>query len=580
LGSVLIAASAFVAFILAYIFYGTFISKRIFSLGQLDRCPSEELADGHDYVATKRHILFGHHFTSIAGAAPILGPAIAVIWGWLPALLWIVFGSIFIGAVHDLGALVVSARSKGRSIGDVSKGLIGSRARTLFLFIIFFLVWVVLAVFAMIIAALFNMYPASIFPIWFEIPLALWLGYMLYRRKGNAVLWSVIAVLLMYASIYVGTLFPVQLSDPVFQFGSFAVSPLVFWIGVLFVYAYVASTLPVHRLLQPRDYINSHELYIGLAVIFVGLVVARPAIVAPAVNSAPVGAPSLIPFLFVVVACGAISGFHSLVASGTTSKQLARESDAKAIGYGSMLLEGALATVALVAVAAGVGLGLKHGGEMLTGTAAWSAQYANWGAAQGLGAKVGAFVEGAANLITALGIPRDLAATIVAVVLVSFAGTTLDTATRIQRYVVSELGQACKVPFLSRTHPATLVAVVSAAVLAFSQQGGKGGLRLWPLFGTTNQLLAGLALVTLTLYLAKRGKPIVYTLVPMLFVIAFTGWAMIGNLTGFIAKDNWFLSAVSGVILALELWLIVEAVRAYTRFRASPTPESTMEAGE
>jgi len=580
LGSVLIAASAFVAFILAYALYGTFISKRIFNLGELCKCPSEELSDGRDYVPTKRHILFGHHFTSIAGAAPILGPAIAVIWGWLPALLWIVFGSIFIGAVHDLGSLVVSTRCRGRSIGDVSQGVICSTARTLFLLIIFFLVWVVLAVFVMVIAALFNMYPASIFPIWFEIPLALWLGHMLYRQKGNAILWSVVAVILMYASIYVGTRFPVELSDPVFRFGGYSVSPLVFWIGVLFVYAYVASTLPVHRLLQPRDYINSHELYIGLAVIFVGLVVARPAIVAPALNANPVGAPSMIPFLFVVVACGAISGFHSLVASGTTSKQLACEADAKSIGYGSMLLEGALATVALVAVAAGVGLGLKHGGEVLTGTAAWSAQYASWGAAEGLGAKVGAFVEGAANLIAALGIPRDLAATIVAVVLVSFAGTTLDTATRIQRYVVSELAQAHNVPFIGRTHPATSVAVVSAAALAFSQQGGKGGLRLWPLFGTTNQLLAGLALVTVTLYLAKRGKPIVYTLVPMLFVIAFTGWAMIGNLTGFIAKDNWFLSAVSGVILALELWLIVEAIRAYARLRGMLAAELPAEAGK
>jgi len=573
LGSVLIAASAFVAFILAYVSYGTFISKRIFSLGTLRKCPSEELADGHDYVPTKRQILFGHHFTSIAGAAPILGPAIAVIWGWLPAFLWIVFGSIFMGAVHDLGALVVSARNKGRSIGDLAAGIISPTARTLFLLIIFFLVWVVLAVFVMVIAALFNMYPAAIFPIWLEVPLALWLGHMLYKRKGNATLWSIVAVVLMYASIYAGTRFPVQLSDPVFQFGSYSVSPLVFWIGILFVYAYVASTLPVYKLLQPRDYINSHELYVGLAVIFIGLMIARPAIVAPVLNRSPAGAPSMIPFLFVVVACGALSGFHSLVASGTTSKQLRCETDAKAIGYGSMLLEGALATIALVAVAAGVGLGLKHGGELLTGKAAWAAQYASWGAAQGLSAKVGAFVEGTANLIAALGIPRNLAATIVAVVVVSFAGTTLDTATRIQRYVVAELAQAYKVPFLSRTHPATLVAVVSAAILAFSQQGGKGGLLLWPLFGTTNQLLAGLALMTITLYLAKVGKPVVYTLVPMIFVTLFTGWAMIGNLTGFIADANRFLSVVSGGILLLELWLIVEAVRAYARLRAAPATE-------
>jgi len=338
-GSVLIVVSSFVAFVLAYIFYGRFLSKRLFSLGELTLVPSEEFSDGVDYVPTTRHILFGHHFTSIAGAAPILGPAIAVIWGWLPALIWIVVGSIFMGAVHDLGALVLSARSKGRSIGDITAGIISPTARTLFLLIIFFLVWVVLAVFVMVIALLFDMYPAAIFPIWFEIPLAMWLGHMIYKRRGNVALWSLIAVVLMYASIYFGARFPVKLSNPVFAFGSYSISPLIFWMGVLFVYSYVASTLPVQRLLQPRDYINSHELYIGLAIIFAGLIVARPSIVAPVLNSHPEGAPLIIPFLFVTIACGAISGFHSLVASGTTSKQLARETDARAIGYGSMLLE-------------------------------------------------------------------------------------------------------------------------------------------------------------------------------------------------------------------------------------------------
>ena len=201
MGSVLIAVSSFVAFILAYIFYGRFLSKRIFSLGELKLVPSEEFSDGVDYVPTKRHILFGHHFTSIAGAAPILGPAIAVIWGWLPALIWIVVGSIFRGAVHDRGALVLSARSKGRSIGDITAGIVSPTARTLFLLIIFFLVWVVLAVFVMVIALLFDMYPTAIFPIWFEIPLAMWLGYMIYNRRKNVALWSLVAVVLMYASI-------------------------------------------------------------------------------------------------------------------------------------------------------------------------------------------------------------------------------------------------------------------------------------------------------------------------------------------------------------------------------------------
>lgn len=559
MNALFIAALSFVGFILAYRLYGRFIGEKLFVIQRDRETPSHTFEDGVDFVPTKRSILFGHHYTSIAGAGPIVGPAIAVIWGWVPALLWVVFGSILMGGIHDFGALLVSARHQGRSIGDVTKDVVGPTARMLFLLIILFLLLVVLAVFALIIGLLFTMYPASVFPIWFEIPLAIGLGYMIYRRHGSVKLWSILALVLMYATIYLGTRIPVHIPA---LFGS----ELTTWVVVLMIYSYIASTLPVQTLLQPRDYINSHELFFGLAVLFIGMLIVHPVIVAPSVNLHPQGAPPILPFLFVIVACGAISGFHSLVSSGTSVKQLNTEGDAQLVGYGSMLLEGVLAVIVLLACTAG-----------FRSFDAWNAHYISWTAADGLGAKVGAFVEGGAYFLAPLGLSHDLAAALIAVVVISFVATTLDTATRIQRYVISELATACRIEPLRRRHPATLVAVGTALLLALSKGRGTGGMILWPLFGTTNQLLAGLTLLVLTIYLAKQGKPVLYTMLPMLFVITMTGWAMLLNFKSFVTNGNGFLAVIGGLVLLLEAWIIVEALRAFSTHRkvraAVPAPE-------
>ena len=552
MNSLLVAVLAFVAFLLAYRFYARFISARLFGLSESAVTPAHEFSDGVDYVPTHRHILLGHHYTSIAGAAPIVGPAIAIIWGWVPAVLWVVFGSIFMGAVHDFSTLVVSARHQGRTIGDITTHIIGPTARTLFLIIIFFLLLLVIAVFGLVIAVLFIQYPASVLPIWFEIPLAIALGYFVYARKGNVTLWSLVALGLMFVSIYAGTKLPLSLD----MLGVPADKVITVWIFILMIYAYIASVLPVQYLLQPRDFINSHELYAGLAVLFVGVVVVNKSFVAPAVNVSASGAPLLFPFLFITIACGAISGFHSLVSSGTTVKQMDKETDALPIGYGSMLLEGVLAIMAIVAVGAG-----------FKSAAAWSTHYASWEAAAGLGAKVGAFVEGCGYFISHLGISHQLAAAVAAVIVVSFAATTLDSATRIQRYVVQELAGSMKLGPLTGRHPATLIAVGSALALALAKEGGKGGLVLWPVFGTTNQLLAGLALLVVTVYLVRKGKNTLYTLIPMVFMILMTGWAAVLGLKGFIEKSDWLLAGISGIILFLEVWLIIEAVRILAKVR-------------
>jgi len=536
---------------------GRFLSKKIFRLDEKVQTPSHSLKDGYDYVPTRKEIVFGHHFTSIAGLGPIVGPAIGIIWGWVPAILWVVFGSIFLGAVHDFGALVVSLRARGKTLGEVAGKLVSPRVKYLFLLIIFFELWIVIAIFALIIGILFQMYPASVFPIWMEIPIAMWLGHMVYRKRGNPLGISIIALLLMYGTILVGAyLLPIKMPS----IG--VLSGIEVWMLILFLYCYIASTLPVWKLLQPRDFINSHELIVLFFLLFLGLLFSRPLIVAPAVQLHPPGAPGIWPFLFVIIACGAISGFHSLVSSGTSSKQLESETHAQFVGYGGMIMEGALAILVLTAVMGGIGLGIKTKGGILTGSSAWHHFYYSWHAASGLNAKISAFVNGSVNMLSSLHIPENLASTLLGVFLVSFAATTLDSATRIQRYVISELAQGSRLNFLSYRHPATLVAVLSALALAFAQKGGKGAMILWPLFGTVNQLLAGLALLVITVYLVKRKINAIYTFIPFLFMTVMTGWALLLNIRNFYHTHIWHLFSIGLGVFFLETWMIGESILA------------------
>ncbi|MBD3184049.1 carbon starvation protein A [Candidatus Poribacteria bacterium] len=542
MNAIFIAVVALGSFYMAYKFYGGFLSKKIFKLSPENIPPSHEFEDGMDFVPTEKKILWGHHFTSIAGAAPIVGPAIGVIWGWLPATLWVILGTIFMGAVHDLGALVISVRHKGESIGELTRNIIGNRAGKLFLLVILFLVWIVIAVFALIIAILFDKFPATVIPIWTEMILALFVGFSIYRLKWGATIPSLIALLIMYFSIWLGSVYPIQMPD------TFLGSGLVTWIWIVCIYAYIASILPVWTLLQPRDYINAEELIVGLVLLYAGMFVVHPKIVAPAVRLAPEGAPWLVPFLFITIACGAISGFHCLVCSGTTVRQLNNEKDSQMVGYGGMITEGVLAIIAVLACVAGFAT-----------RAEWSKHYASWGAAQGLSAKLSAFVLGGTRFISGLGIPEAFSQAIIGVIIVSFAMTTIDTAARLQRYVISELGGQYRMNFLKNRYLGGAIAVGSGLALCLAKSGGMGGMTLWPIFGTSNQLLAGLALLVITIWLLKIQKPISYTLLPMIFMMIITLWAMGWNIVNFWNKGDWLLVSVASVLFILALWLIGEA---------------------
>ncbi|VGO23008.1 carbon starvation CstA family protein [Pontiella sulfatireligans] len=561
MNSLIIAVAAALLYIIAYNTYGRFLARKIFKIDPNAKCPSETHHDGIDFVATDKTVLFGHHFTSIAGTGPIVGPAIAIIWGWVPALIWIIIGSIFMGAVHDFGSMVISLRHEGRTIGDIAGDIINPRVKFLFMLIIFFALWIVIAIFGVVIASVFSIFPESVIPVWLQLPIAVWLGFMVYKRGKSHITYGIIATVLMYATIVIGAYVPVDLP----AIGS--LSSVGGWVILLLIYAYVASTLPVTVLLQPRDYINAFQLCIAMALLLLGILITHPPMVAPAMNIDAEGAPALIPLLFITVACGAISGFHCLVSSGTSSKQCDAETSAKPISYGGMLLEGMLAVIVIIACGAGIGLGLEKDGVLFHGVEAFNQQYASWDSAKGLGAKIAAFVSGSSNMITGLGLPKSVVLTLMGVFVASFAATTLDTATRLQRYIISELAQSCKAPAIGKKHPATFIAVFTALLLAFSSGGGKGALALWPLFGAVNQLLGGLALLVITVWLARKKIPIAFTAIPMVFMIAMTCWAMTINLSSFFADGKWLLFTIGAVITVLQTWMIVEGVIVLARLR-------------
>jgi carbon starvation protein len=562
------------AFLTGYHVYSRYIARRIYQLDPDFVTPSRQFEDGVDFVPTNKHVLFGHHFTSVAGAAPIVGPAIAVIWGWLPAFLWVVLGTVFAGAVHDFGTLWISTRHKGNSIGTLTQSIIGDRARVLFLLLIFFLLLMVNAVFAVIIANLFMSNPGAVLPVWGSLVVALVVGLLIYRTGAGILLPSIAALLILYTLIWFGQYVPFELPDLIdlqptagqltaaggdsaaAAEAAAADGRRVGWIVILFVYTFFASVLPVWLLLQPRDYVNGHQLFVALGIIGAGVLITNPQVVAPAVNTnLPADAPNWFPLLFITIACGAISGFHGLVGSGTSSKQLSKETDARYIGYGGALGEGTLALTSILATTAGFAL--------FVGIDGWHAHYGTWASASA-GATT-AFVNGVGVLAEGLGIPHNVATIFAAVVVISFAATTLDTSIRLQRYIIAELGAEYGVRPVQNRWIATTIAVVSCSILALGLDRGAGGMRLWPLFGTTNQLLAGLSLLILTLFLFRLKRTIWVTVVPMSFLLFMTTYAMVLNLLRYHTESETLLLVVGGAIFVLELWLIFEAVAAVRR---------------
>jgi carbon starvation protein len=537
---------------LGYRFYSKFIAEKIYQLDPDFVTPAHAQRDDIDYLPTNRVVLWGHHFTAVAGAAPIIGPGIAVIWGWLPAFVWVVVGTIFFAGVHDFGAVWASVRNKAKSVGSLTGDVVSPRARTLFMVVVFVLLMMVNAVFGVAISDAFQETPSSVIPAWTAVFVALIIGVLIYRMHVP-ILWpTIVGTVILYAVIYLGEAVPLSLSA-----GSFGLPVGAQWILILFLYAGIASLLPVWLLLQPRDYINGIQLFVGLGLLYGAVLIANPTIVAPAINpDLPASAPPIFPLLFVTIACGAISGFHGLVGSGTTSKQLNKETDARFVGYLGSTGEGALALVAIIAATAG-----------FASLADWRVMYSEFG-----NGGMAAFVQGGSRVVASgVGISEQFAATLLTVMAVLFAGTTMDAGVRLQRYIVQEWGVIYRIPVLQNGYVATGVAVTACLLLAFGAGGssGEGGMLIWPLFGTTNQLLAGLTLMVISVMLVKLGRPVRYTLIPMVFItVAALGAALVQLMT--LYREGgifYFLLWIDIGIVLLAILVMLEASSAFLRER-------------
>ena len=559
MSSVYIIIFGLVGFSFGWFIYSNFIASKIYQLDPDFQTPAHEFNDGVDFVPTNKFVLWGAHFTSVAGAAPIIGPAIAVYWGWLPALLWVTFGSIFFAGVHDMGALWASNRHKAKSIGALPEDVVGARTRALFMVVIFLLLLMVNAVFGTIIAGEMVDIPNSVFPAWAAIPVAVAIG-VLIRKGFNLLIISIIGVGILYLSIFVGSIMPLSLPGDIFGLG-----PNGNWIILLFIYAGIASMLPVWLLLQPRDYINGAQLVVGLLILYSAVLITMPDVTAPMFNdNLAEGTPPIFPILFVTIACGALSGFHGIVSSGTSSKQLNKETDARFVGYLGALGEGMLALITITAAT---------GSLYAANSADWASIYTGFGSGG-----AGAFIEGGAQLITqGWGIPESFSQTMLATMVVLFAGTTMDAGLRLQRYIIQEWGSIYEIKVLQNNIVSTLVAVFSCLILAFGATNGNypgdGGMVIWPLFGASNQILASLTLLTVSIFLMKLGRPAIYTLVPMVFIIVVAFWASAWYLIDYYNNGRWLLLSLSLAVMVASLIVILEAASVISKLRRGENAE-------
>lgn len=528
--ALLLLISAVILFA-AYRFYGAYAYKK-FGLDDSKKAPSHLLRDGVDYEPSKPIVVLGHHFASIAGAGPIVGPIIAVTFGWIPAVIWILVGGIFFGAVHDLGSMAASLRTEGKSIGVIIRNQIGPKGKQLFVIFSFSTLILVIGVFSDIIAKTFIANPGVASASIFFIVLAVAFGYV-NRLVGNSkiafIIITGVGVVLMYYFVYLGTLLPFEMSYN-------------FWILALLGYAFLASVTPVSLLLQPRDYLNSYLLYGMMIAAVAGVFMANPQIeMTSQIQTSSEDLGYMFPVLFVTIACGAISGFHSLVASGTTSKQLDKVSHAKVVGFGGMLIESFLAIIAVGAVAV--------------------LSREDYASRLGTEGPVALFSNGIGGMISSLGISEPFAIGFVALTVSAFALTTLDTCTRLARFTLQEyfedMPQAAAQEVSKNRYLSTTVVVILSILLLASGEFST----LWPIFGSANQLLAALALLTIAVWLIKKKIPATFVTIPMFFMFTVT----LASLGLFAWKNfqekGYVLAVIAALLFVLAISLIFLAFK-------------------
>lgn len=542
MNSLVVAIGGIAVLVLGYRFYGNVIEK----LWDIDeskdksrKTPAVAQYDGVDYVPAKHWtILFGHHFSSIAGAGPIIGPVLAcAYWGWFPSLLWIILGTIFIGGVHDFSSLIVSIRNEGKSIGDIAQIVMSKKTKLIFSVFLFLALILVITVFTATTAQTLISEPKIVIPTFGLIFVAILTGYMIYVWKFNYPVSTIIGLALLAALLFLGNYIPVTVGN------------IKFWLVILLIYCYAASIVPVNILLQPRDYLSAFLLIFGLVFGYIGLLISHPKINIPAFTGWNSCIGNLWPMMFVFIACGAVSGFHALISSGTTSKQIANESDAKKIGYGAMVTEGVLAILALLSVSAG-----------LYWTGAVCPPQLIYPELIKSGDSIGTFAAGYGEITKVLFGPT-FGKFIAILILNAFVMTTLDTAARITRYIAAELfGDGLGIKIFKNRYFSTLIVIIFAGLLAFSDWK-----KIWPIFGASNQLIAAIVLIILTLYLLNMKKPIKYTIYPAILMLLTTVSALVYQTTAFFRQRNFLLAAIGIILIVLAAFVVMEAVKSFKK---------------
>ena len=549
--TILIGSILFFYFV-GYKFYAGRLDREVIQPDGGQTTPAVSRNDGVDYVPSKPFVLFGHNFASIAGAGPVIGPIIAMhYFGWGLTLFWILVGNVFIGAVHDYITLMISVRNKGNSIAEIAESTMGIRAKSVFAIFLVLAMLLVIAVFGVVAAKTLIAQPEMVFPTFAIIPVSMILGWFIYKKNCNLMIASLIAVAVLILNIYIGFKFPIPLpADGVLGF-----SPLMFWFVLLMIYAGIASVLPVQILLQPRDYLSTYVLFGSMSLGILGLLWVHPEINTPMFRGAVSDVQGPVwPMLFVLVACGAVSGFHSLVAGGTTSKQLATETHGKPISYGGMLTEGVVAVVTVLLVGGGLYWIAPAGGNVDMATLGFreTLQSGGW---------ILAFGNGFGNVVHQMMpvLSFTFASMIAVLALNTFVLTTLDTAVRITRFIVQEsLGRS--VPVFQNKY----IATVGVVILAYLIGATEGWQKIWPIFGATNQLIAAVALMVCSTYLMAKGKPTKYTLYPAVFMIITTIGALAWQGYKFLTapEPNYLLGMTALVLIALAIFVGTEGLKA------------------
>lgn len=562
---VILIFSCLFFYFVGYRFYAARIDRDVVQPDASFETPATSQNDGVDYVPSKPAVLFGHNFASIAGAGPVIGPIIAMHhFGWALTLVWILLGNVFIGAVHDYLTLMISVRSRGSSIADIAETSMGLRAKNVFAAFLVLAMLLVIAVFGVVAAKTLIAQPQMVVPTLAIIPVSMLLGWAIYRKGFNLGLCSVLAIAALLSCIYFGFKYPLPLPAE----GVLGLSPLMFWFVVLMLYAGVASVMPVQLLLQPRDYLSTYVLFGSMSLGIVALLWVHPGFNTPAYLGAysEEGGP-MWPMLFVLVACGAVSGFHSLVAGGTVSKQLTNETEGRLISYGGMLTEGVVAVCTVLLVGGGLYWVAPVGGGIDMNVLGFRETLRAGGWIHAFGSGYGNVVS---QMLPFLGF--TVASMVAVLALNTFVMTTLDTAVRITRFIVQE-GAGERVPVMHNKYVTTALVVILAYLIGATD----GWQKIWPIFGATNQLIAAVALFVISTYLIGVRKPTTYTLVPAVFMVVTTIAALAWQAYRFVTapQPNWFLGGASVILIGLALFVGYEGLQALKMDKLRPETASS-----